>query len=136
MNQLYDEQNDMAIWAESTPYKPRIDEGKYQATVKDISVEWNQLGKFGYKDLVKLQFQIDDVVLNHLIYCTPKDPGMLNLNTRKLKEAVTSILGQEPGSKFNLKDLVGKPCEVWIIHVDGNNGNVYERVEKIRPAKM
>ena len=126
----------MAIWAVSTPYKPRIDEGKYEATVKDVNVEWNQLGKFDYKDLVKFEFQVQDVVVKHTIYCTPKDSGVLNLNTKKLKEAVTNILGHEPEARFNLKDLVGKTCEVWILHVPGNNGNVYERVDKIRPAKM
>lgn len=135
MNEDFTEQSAQAIWAEITPYKPRIDEGKYQATVKDVGVEWNQLGKYGYKDLVIFQFQIDDVVLKHTIYCTPKEPGVLNLNTKRLKEAVSSILGKEPGSKFNLRDLVGKSCELWVLHVSGNNGNVFERIDKIRPAK-
>ncbi len=137
MNEEQSEQTNMAIWAESTPYKPRIDEGKYPATVEDVSVEWNQLGGFGkYNDVVTLRLKVDEVSLNHKIYCTHRETGVLNLNTKKLREAVSSILGGEPTGKFDLKNLISKQCEVWIIHVDGNNGNIYERVDKIRPAKM
>lgn len=136
IDQEYGEQNDEAIWAERTPFTPRIEEGKYPAMVNDVTVEWNKLGSFGYKDVVALQFDVNGVLLNHKIYCTPKDSGVLNLNTKKLREAMTSILGHEPNGKFNLKDLIGKPCEVWIIHVNGNNGDIFERVEKIRPAKV
>ncbi len=136
MDQERKDEPEDALWAEISPFTPRIDEGKYQATVKDVSVEWNTLTKYGYSDLVKFQFQVDDTPLNHLVYCKAKDPGVLNLRCKKLREAVTNILGREPDGKLNLKDLVGKPCEVWIMHVAGNDGNVFERVDKIRPAKV
>jgi len=117
-----------AIWAERKLYEPRVDEGWHKATVKDVEQKVNQLTPWGYKDNAILTFQVGDISLKK--WCT------LSLSKRStLYSIVSTILEHDPGNRYNLKELIGKACEVFVSHKQTDTGDVYERIKEVRTVR-
>ena len=127
MDDHLDSESD-AIWAERKLYVPRINEGWHKAIVKDVEQKVNQLTPWGYKDNAILTFQVGDISLKR--WCT------LSLSKRStLYSIVSTILGQDPGNRYNLKGLIGKACEVFVSHQRSDTGDVYERIKEVRAVR-
>ncbi len=43
-----------------------------------------------------------------------------------------SVIGHDPGNRYNLKELIGKDCEVFISYKQADTGDVYERIKDVR----
>jgi hypothetical protein len=117
-----------AIWAERKLYEPRIDEGWHKATVKEVEQKLNQLTPWGYKDNAILTFQVGEIPLKK--WCT------LSLSKRStLYSIVSTIIGYDPGNRYNLRELIGKACEVFVSHKQNDSGDVYETIKEVRAVR-
>jgi len=93
-----------------------------------VEQKLNQLTPWGYKDNVILTFQVGEIPLKK--WCTQ------SLSKRStLYSIVSTILGHDPGNRYNLKELIGKACEVFVSHKQSDTGDVYERIKEIRAVR-
>mgnify|MGYP005836665781 CR=1 FL=1 len=117
----------MAIIVKKEIRKARLDEGMHNATVKEITVDYQVQTQFGIKDVANIFFEVGGVVIK-------KRASLSIAKNSTLLSLIKDITGIEPKGEFDLETLIGKKCQVLITHNQTDNGDVWENIEKVRKA--
>lgn len=111
-------------------FTPKVNVGQYFAVTTDAKFVQKVRTIFGLKDCVKLTFAL--IVPNQM---EPVEIIMTywesNTTTNPYYQQLSVLLGKDSREGFNLRDLIGKQCQVQIIHNSTDDGRIYANVDGI-----
>jgi hypothetical protein len=84
-----------------------INPGMYPAKVHTINEENGPYGEF-----LRFNFTITDGDLNGWSFYGIVKPNPFKIS--KFYRWITTIMGTDPGDDFSIKDLIGKPCRIYL----------------------
>ena len=111
-----------------------IPSGKHETTIYSIVDLWTQWVEWdGEKKLqrkIMITWEFHEIKKEYEWEEKPVAKGKkytFSMNDRsKLKELITNIYGSDQWEDFDVNDLMGKKCEIKIIHKKHSSGNEYE----------
>lgn len=119
---------------------PLAPEGLYCAVCVAVEDAGMMAGQFGEKPKVRLRWQLDERDPTTGRRYAVQQLFTLSLHEKSLlSQRLESWLGRkftdiDRAEGFDLESLVGKPCQVSIVHAPGKNGAMYGNVQNIVAA--
>jgi len=129
----------MAIYAKAAPAPVPAPEGLHSAVCVDVVDLGLVDTSFGKKEQVRLVFQIADLHPTTGKHLTVARTFTNSLSKKaNLRQALQSWRGRpfdahELDGTFDLERLVGVPAQIQVVHVLGENGQIYGNLEAIVP---
>jgi hypothetical protein len=123
-----DDDADLYIW-DAPKRGPRLPEGEYPAIVGKISAERMQ-GAYGEWIKITIPFLIfSQEILDTIAVCFRASKSLKS--DGRMYPIVKGILGAEPESRFDFKQLEGKAVKVVLEHNADQYGEVWENVVSV-----
>ena len=110
------------------------EEGIQSVTITEIQDLGLTETKFGMKDRVRIVLQTDETdsegnPINVFVTATK------SLHQKSALRGFLNQLGVNPGSEFDLEDLIGIKTQVVVQHNTSTNGKTYANVTSVVPKK-
>jgi hypothetical protein len=110
------------------PRKARLEEGVYDAVIKDVTAEDGVQTAFGVKDVIYVTFDIDGTELK-------KRYNKSFMPSSALFGLVSSLRPNETPMEFDVAELVGEKCRLLIEINTTDAGDEWENIIKVAKHK-
>lgn len=109
---------------------PPLPVGEYRATLQSITPT---TGVYGEQWVWEFQLEGGDNAGRKMRAWTSDKYTFAGAKTSKAARWVKALTGGEPDELF-VEDIVGKPCTLVILQRTKDNGDVFNKVEDVKPA--